>query len=428
MAQTLRDLSAFWVMFHVFCLFIMLFRSRYTKKKTLLLTGIGIGVLILLNAAGLLILGYEVMGRLFFITCSIPSFVFFYVMSADKKTRFLFTFCLADTSCLWIIGVTLLLDAYPGGGNGWVMLLSRLIALPLLEYCVYRYLRKPFLELQAVVEKGWGVFFGMTLLYYVLLIVVLYYPNNIENRPEDVFVCVLILILMLFNYATIFTALYRQLLLYRKQQSERLLQEQKLSLKAQLENQQRIRRMKHDMKTHTATLGGLLSAGRTKEALGYIKNVEDEMDALWGPFCPNPYINAVLGYYLQKLSEMDGELLLDIQVGDEALPYMELCRILSNGLENACDAVGEFPERENRQVSLRMKYSRDYLVIRIKNRCRDGLHVEKGTVPFTEKEGSDHGFGLPTVREAAEKLGGDMVCYTEKGFFVLDAMVRTRSC
>ena len=160
----LRDLSAFWSMFHVIFLFIMLFRSRYTKGKTLLLAGAGMGLLMFLNGVGVVVLGFEVMGKIFLFTCSIPSFLFFYLLSADKKFRFLLTFCLADTSSLWIIGVTLLLDSYLGGGKYIVMFVSRLIAFPLMEYLAYRFLRKPYLELQDAVKKGWGIFAGMTLL------------------------------------------------------------------------------------------------------------------------------------------------------------------------------------------------------------------------------------------------------------------------
>ena len=70
-----------------------------------------------------------------------------------------------------------------------------------------------------------------------------------------------------------------------------------------------------------------------------------------------------------------------------------------------------------------MKYNKKHLTIRIRNRCRDGLHVEKGRIPDTEKKGYDHGFGLATVQEAAGRLGGDMLCYTEDGEFVLDVIV-----
>ena len=55
----LKDLSTFWGMFHVIFLFIMLFRSRYTKRKTLILAGISMGMLMLLNGAGLVLWGFD---------------------------------------------------------------------------------------------------------------------------------------------------------------------------------------------------------------------------------------------------------------------------------------------------------------------------------------------------------------------------------
>lgn len=418
----IRDISIFWAMFHVIFLFLMLFRSRFTRKRTIVAAAIGMGALMTANGAGLLVFGFEALSRAFLFTCSIPSFIFFYVMSADKRFRFLLSFCLADTTCLWIMAVTNLLDFYLGGGQYILMLVSRLIAFPLTEYLVWRYLRKPYLELQDAVKKGWGVFAGMTMLYYVLLVVVVQYPTNITKRPQDTFLCVLILILMLLNYATIFTALYRQLLLYRRQQHERLLIAQKNALEAQLDNQQHIRRMKHDMKGYTATLSGLLANGSVEEALKYLKGVEARMDILPGQLCANPYVNAVLTYYAGKLEEMEAEFNTDIQIGEEELPYMELCQILSNGLENACDALKGL-EKEKRKVSVRMKYNREYLLIRIRNKCRESLHVEQGVMPVTDKENQEHGFGLVTVKEAAEHLGGEIFCYTENGMFILDVLV-----
>lgn len=418
----LRDLSIFWGMFHVIFLFVMLFRSRFTKKRTILAAGISMGILMLLNGAGMLIYGIEALSHAFLFTCSIPSFIFFYVMSADKRFRFLLTFCLADTTCLWLMAVTNLLDFYLGGGEYVLMFISRLIAFPLVEYLVWRYLRKPYLELQKAVEKGWGIFAGMTMLYYVLLVVTVQFPTNIVERPEDTFLCILVLALMVFNYATIFSSLYRQLLLYRKQQSERLLQEQKSSLENQLESQRRIRKMKHDMKGYTATLSGLLAAGKVKEAQEYLKGVESKMEPLSPSFCADPYLNAVFVHYSQKLQELGAVCKMDIQVGEEELPYMELCQILSNGLENVCDAFKKL-EIEKREASVQMKYGGGCLGIKIRNRCREELHVERGTIAPTDKEGWDHGFGLATIQETAERLDGEMFCYTEKGNFVLDVMV-----
>ncbi len=112
----LRDLSVLWSLSHILIIFMLLYRSRHTRKKTFLLTGIFMGPLILLNVAGLMVYGAEVMGKVFVLTCTLPSLLFFWLMSRDKKGRFFFTFCLADTVALWIIAVTNLMDFYLGGG------------------------------------------------------------------------------------------------------------------------------------------------------------------------------------------------------------------------------------------------------------------------------------------------------------------------
>lgn len=419
----LRDLSVLWALFHILILFMLLYRSRYSRKKTFLLTGIIMGPLILLNVSGLVIYGAELMGKVFILTCTLPSFLFFLFMSRDKKGKFFFTFCLADTVALWIIAVTNIMDFYLGGQQYVLMFIGRLLLFPLVEWAAVRRIRKPYMELQEAVIDGWGLCAGMTVLYYILLAVIANFPVTITKRPQEVPAFLLILLLMPMTYATILVAMYRQLLLHRKRQSGRILQEQKNTLEAQLDNQQNIRKMKHDMKGYTATLSGLLAAGKIQEASEYLAGMDKKMDALSGQFCANPYINATLAFYHRKMEEISAVCKMDIQVGEEELPYMDLCRILADGLENACDALKKL-EKDKREVSVHMRYHREYLLIRIKNRCLDSLHVAWGEEVPTSKTEPGHGFGLPAIREAAERLDGDMSCYTENGYFLLDVMVK----
>lgn len=53
--------------------------------------------------------------------------------------------------------------------------------------------------------------------------------------------------------------------------------------------------------------------------------------------------------------------------------------------------------------------------------------MERGTIPSTDKQERGHGFGLITIKEAAEKLGGNMVCYAEHGSFVMEVMIPCKS-
>lgn len=421
-SAVLRELSVFWSLFHILVLFILIYRSKYSKRKTLILTCFFMGPLVLVNVIGLIFLGNEKMGQIFVLTCTIPSLIFFYLISKDQKWRFLFTFCLADTVAYWVIIVTNLLDYYLGGEQCILMFISRLILFPLIEWAAYHMLRKPYLELQESVSKGWEIFTAMAALYYLLLIVMANFPTIITKREEYIPAFVLVLILMPLTYATIFASLYRQLLLYRKQQSERIWQEQKTQLEAQLDNQQNIRRLQHDLKAHTITLSGLLISGKIDEAQSYMWNMVYDMDASLQQFCANPYLNSVFSHFSQRFKKLEMELGLDLKIGDEELPYMELCQILSNGLENAWDASSELPP-EKREASVQMRYNKDYLVIRIKNRCKNNLHIDGENLPHSTKGGPEHGFGLRTIQEAARKLDGEMMCYTKKGMFILDVMI-----
>ncbi len=422
--NVLRELSIIWSLFHTLVLFVLLYRSRFSNRKTFVLTILTMFPVIGVNVWGLIYFGPAQMGRIFLLTCTLPSIIFFYYMSVDRRGRFLFTFCFSDTMAYWVIVITNLTEFYFGDGRCILMFLGRLILFPLIEWWAYKVLRRPYLELQSSVNKGWGVFAGMSAVYYLLLAIMANYPSLITDRPQEMPAFLLILVLMPLNYATIFTAMYRQFLLYRKEKSETVLREVNQQMQAQLENQKRIYRMKHDMRAHTITLSGLLSQDKVDEARTYLEKLISTQKVYEERFCANPYLNAVLSRYVMKFEELGISFRLDIRTGEEKLPHMELCQIISNGLENACNCVSQLETDSDREVSIQMQYHKNWLVIRMKNRCQKGLRVEKGEIPKTDQFGREHGFGLQTIQEAAKSLGGDMFCYTENGFFVLDIMVR----
>ncbi len=419
----LRDISLFWSMAHVTVIFLMLFRSKYEKRKTVILTTACLAVLMIVNAVGLIILGVEKMGQLVLFTCSIPSFIFFYVLSRDKNMSYLFTFCIADTVCWWILSITNLLDYYLGGEMFILMFVLRLIAFPLIEYILYKKFRAIYGELQNVIKKGWGAYAGMTVIYYLLLVIMFEYPTLLNRRPEYIPSYILVMILMVLNYVVIFYSLYSQYRLYEKEKAESILSEQKTALENQLESQLHIRKIRHDIKGHIITLQGLLKSDRHKEAQDYLENMEKSISTSDIRICANPYINAQLSHYLHKFSEIDAKLTYDIKIGDENIPFTEICSILSNALQNAFEELESLP-KEKRDVSIQMKYNKDYLIIRIKNQCHDELTVDKGTIPKTNKTEKGHGLGLLSIKETAESLNGDMVCYTENNYFVLDVMLQ----
>ncbi len=419
----LRDLSLIWSMVHVVVLFLMLFRSKFPRKKTVILSSVGMGLLMAGNILGLCLLGVEMIGKLMLFTCSIPSFIFFYILSQDRNFAYLFTFCLADTACLWILCLTNILDTFLGGGQFIVMFALRLVLFPLLEWLTYKYLRDFYHRLQQIVKKGWGSYASMTMLYYLLLWLMAEYPSHITHRPEIVPALLVVLLLMVFSYIVMFLSLSRQYRLYETEKSQQVLRERNLALEAQLENQQYVRRLKHDMRGHLITMQGLFAAGEVQKGVAYLDRLTESVEEGLRTVCQNPYVNALLSHYLRRFEEEGVSLLTEVRIGEEPIPYVAVCSILSNALQNALDELQHIP-KEEREASVQLRYGKDYLLIRVKNRCRAELSLTKGTLPKSDKRGKEHGYGLRSIKETAEGLGGDMLCYTEQGLFILDVTLR----
>ena len=81
--EVLRELSVLWSLFHILILFMLLYRSRYSRRKTILLTGLAMMPVILLNLAGVAIYGAVFMGKIFILTCTLPSVLFIFLVHVE---------------------------------------------------------------------------------------------------------------------------------------------------------------------------------------------------------------------------------------------------------------------------------------------------------------------------------------------------------
>ncbi len=143
--------------------------------------------------------------------------------------------------------------------------------------------------------------------------------------------------------------------------------------------------------------------------------------AMQEQFCENTYLNEVFSFYFERFQELEAVFRTDIQIGEEKLPYEEVCRILSYGLETVCNDL-RIQDTGEREVSVQMKCSRDCLILRIKSRCNDNLTLKNEAVFENQKvECSEE---MLAVREIVEKLDGVMLCYEEPDNFALDVLVR----
>ena len=102
----LRDFSIMYASMFSLVVFMTLFESRLSKKKTVTLTLTLMVPLMIANFVLMFIVGIEKMNTLVLLTCSLPSLCFFWFIAKNRDGRFFFTFCFSDSLMLWIIDVS----------------------------------------------------------------------------------------------------------------------------------------------------------------------------------------------------------------------------------------------------------------------------------------------------------------------------------
>ena len=157
-------------MLHVLVIFLLFFIPRYPWGRTLLISFAGAGTLLICNVLAMYWLGHGIIMSIAFFTCTLPTLALFYVLSKYRDGRFFFLFCVSDTLCFWLLQLTNFLDRL-AGDTYVVLLLGRLVIFPAAELLIWRYLRRPFLELQTSLLRGWGTFAVVGAVYYLLIMV-----------------------------------------------------------------------------------------------------------------------------------------------------------------------------------------------------------------------------------------------------------------
>jgi len=166
--------------------------------------------------------------------------------------------------------------------------------------------------------------------------------------------------------------------------------------------------IRHDMKTHFATLKGYvadneMAANYLNRLLGDIE--ESKIYADTGNIAFDSIINFKLRNAKENNINVDIKTLiplsLDVEVAD-------IVTILGNLLDNALDAVAKV---EDKMIKLDIEYSKSSLFIQIEN-------TFDGEIRYTEKKkgeesiiaslkgGNEHGHGLKNVRKSVEKYDG----------------------
>ena len=98
----------------------------------------------------------------------------------------------------------------------------------------------------------------------------------------------------------------------------------------------------------------------------------------------------------------------------------DLCTIFGNLLDNAVEAVAAVPERELRDVTLRVNRRDGFLLIRTENRFEG---ERDAALMSTKQNAAAHGYGMKNLRDVVARLGGEMTAGAQVRQFIVNILL-----
>lgn len=426
--EFLLNISLIWSFFHILILFIAFYETRFSKRKTLILTGILMGGLVVICSTLILAKGVVWFSDYVLLICTIPSLLFFWWMSSQRDGRFVFTFCLVDTVSAHILIATNLLNYFIMPEHHYITLVSRLLAFPILEYLIYIRFRKPYLEAQRAVSKGWGTFALVSILYYLLLYTMSTYPSPIIERPDDIPATLLLLVLMPLMYFHIFQVLMRQQRLVDAEEQMRILHSQANMINQRVNqmmaSEQQMAIQRHDLHHRLNAINTMLQNGDVEVAMDYIASSQDALSCTkLRDWCENPVLNAIFNSYFEQAETSKIRVKASISIpNDIPIHAVELSTVFANALENAIFATKQLPE--DQRIIYCKCICEPQLIFSISNPYKGKISFDSDGYPVSPN--SNHGVGTKSIAAYCHKYNATSHYKAEDGWFQLKIVQNIR--
>lgn len=187
-----------------------------------------------------------------------------------------------------------------------------------------------------------------------------------------------------------------------------------------LENDKKIRAIRHDISNQIQTIYSLLKNGDNQKGLELIDELKSRYDYVNQiVYCNNPVVNIILSNKRTEAEKHGIETHIKVMTELENIPFSDydLSTIICNLLDNAVRGCVCSNQSHPRMI-VEILHKNNYLVIRVLNSCKVSMHIESTDRIATTKSGSQyHGIGMPIIAGIAKKYCGDFVVSAQNGIF-----------
>ncbi|MCM1988918.1 sensor histidine kinase [Oceanirhabdus seepicola] len=188
-----------------------------------------------------------------------------------------------------------------------------------------------------------------------------------------------------------------------------------------LNNQQEVRKLRHDINNHLGVVSAFLENKDLEGAKEYFECLSDKFQVSNRQFCNNSIVNAVINAKYNFALENNIDCFFNISI-DKVLPIedIDLCSIFANTLDNAIEASLKINKPSQRKITVKALLDKGYFSYNITNTIGSKVNFFKGKYISDKEDKKLHGFGIENVSSIVKKYNGIIdINYSETNFEVL---------
>lgn len=188
-------------------------------------------------------------------------------------------------------------------------------------------------------------------------------------------------------------------------------------------SEERVRSLYHDMKNHLLVLEGQGTDAAKQMARELRAQIADYEDYI---HTGSPFLDIILRDKAEKARENHIAFSAAVDFGGmDFIEPLDISTLFGNGIDNALEASEKLSE-ERRVILVKAGRIQNFFSLLIENNClQENQDINTGNVRGRTTKGDSflHGFGIPNMKKAAEKYGGQMTARCENGKFTLKVLI-----
>lgn len=197
------------------------------------------------------------------------------------------------------------------------------------------------------------------------------------------------------------------------------------------DSQTQTRAFRHDIANQLTLTNMLMENGKLDEAKEHLQELLGNVQALSPRFVTgDEMLDCIVSMKAEKMEEHGIAFTLDgIVDGGLGMKPMDLCAVFANALDNAIEAARTTDPSMKPCISMQLRRTPQFFVIKITNSAKGKIDVEKLFAMegyTTKRDARDHGLGLRNIHQHVEAYDGMIKAESAEDTFALSIMIPKR--